>query len=179
MFNNLLRMILLFACFVEIIKGFFQYDLIEQLDQFKYMTYAKYFVYMILLLAFIVNVSNLTFYLPFLGKAAYPTGLLKEQYPPKANFEYNLKKVSPNTMIIYWGSDNPSKKPLPISNPWDAYKKYDNAGIAISNNEGTAILKIVKPVSYKIPNGTTLKPHIHYREVLKDGMIGPVETEYV
>ena len=87
-----------------------------------------------------------------------------------------LKNVKPNTKIVYWGSENPSKQPLPISNPWDAYKNYKNSGVTTSNKEGTAALKLFKPVSYKIPNGMTLKPHIHYREVLKDGMLGPVET---
>lgn len=177
--DKLLKTILLFACFVEIVKGFFKYDLIEQLDEFKYMKYGKYFVYTLILIAFFMNISKLSFYLPFLGKTAFPTGVLKEQYPPNADLNFTLKNVEPNTKIVYWGSENPSKQPLPISNPWDAYKNYKNSGVTTSNKDGVAILRVVKPVSYKIPNGMTLKSHIHYREVIKDGMLGPVETAYI
>lgn len=179
MIDNMSRMILLFACFVEVVKGFFKYDLIEQMDQIKLLKYTKYFVYTLLLIAFIANITQLTYYLPFLGETAFPTGLIKEQYPPTADMEFTLKNVKPNTKIVYWASENPTKQLLPISTPWDAYKNYRNSGVTNSNKDGVAILKLIKPVSYKIPNGMVLKPHIHYREVLKDGMLGSVETVHI
>lgn len=179
MIDNMLKTILLFACFVEIVKGFFQYDLIEHLDDFKYMKYTKYFIYTLILIAFIMNITKLTFYLPFLGKTAFPTGMLKEHHPPNSDINFTLKNVKPNTKIVYWGSENQSKQTLPISTPWDAYKNYKNSGVTTSNKEGIAILKLIKPVSYKIPNGMTLKPHVHYREIIKDGMLGPIETTYI
>ena len=177
--DNILRMILLFAGFVEVIKGFFKYDLIEKLDQIKFLKYSKYVVYVIILIAVSMNITNLTYYLPFLGNTAYPTGMLREQYPSDSNFVYTLNNVKPNTKILFWGSENPSKQSLPIETPWEAYNKYTNSGVTVSNNKGVATLKLIKPVSYKVPNGQALKSHVHYREVIKDGMLGPVETVYI
>ena len=94
MLDKMLKTILLFACFVEIVKGFFKYDLIEQLDDFKYMKYGKYLVYSMILIAFVMHIAKLSFYLPFLGKTAFPTGVLKEQYPPNADLDFTLKNVN-------------------------------------------------------------------------------------
>ena len=60
---------------------------------------------------------------------------------------------------------------------WDAYKNYENSGITTSNNAGLAIVKIRSPQFYKVPHKTDiLKPHVHYREVLADGMLSKIKT---
>lgn len=176
MIDNMLRFILLFASFLEIVKGFFKYDLLEKLDTIRYMKNVKYLFYTLIMIAFFINITKLTYYLPFLGKTAFPTGLLNESKPNRSNFSFTVTNTKPNTKIVYWGSQNEQNQTLPISTPWDAYKKYENSGVTFSDKNGKALFQLVKPVEYKIPNGNTLPSHVHYRQVLKDGMLGPVET---
>jgi hypothetical protein len=49
-------------------------------------------------------------------------------------------------------------------NSWkNAYLDYQNAGVAVSNGNGEAVLKIRDPQSYKVPFKGKLEPHVHYR----------------
>lgn len=172
--EKIVRSILLFTCFVEIVKGFFKYDLIEKLSTFKYGVYFKYTVYFTIFICFLVNITNRNFYLPFLGTSVYPTHLMQEILPKNASLKIKINNVIPNTKIVYWASY--SKNDVVVDNPWKAYDDYSNSGIASSNKDGIVIVQLRKPVSYRIPSGSILKPHVHYREMLMNGLLGPVKT---
>lgn len=116
------------------------------------------------------------FYLPFLGDAVIPTGALEEDKTPLgANIE-TVVKVPPNRTVMYWAAE-PSNSSNKM--PWEAYKKYDNSGVTVSNSKGEATLRVRSPQAYKTPWGKQLKPHIHYRFSRTNGMYSRIETVYV
>lgn len=62
----------------------------------------------------------------------------------------------------------------------DAYGKYDNSGVVMSDASGIATLVFEKGTEYTVPSGKHLKSHVHYRELTGAyGMIGPVKTVFI
>jgi aconitase B len=62
-------------------------------------------------------------------------------------------------------------------NTWkQAYLDYQNAGVATSNGEGVAVLKIREPQSYRVPFKGELAPHVHYRVCGEAGWMGRIKT---
>lgn len=116
---------------------------------------------------------NKTTWLPFLGTSVLPSSII-----PLSTLEGDTKikvKVSPNTKIAYW-SALPNKKNYVT----DAYDKFQNAGVVLSDKDGYAILTFNKGVGYKVPSGSFIDPHVHYRELHEEwAMIGPVKTHYL
>ena len=99
-------------------------------------------------------------YLPFLGPMVVPCSVLETRDPPGATREVKIN-VGPNVKIIYWAAEPSSGEKL---NSWkNAYLDYQNAGVAVSNGNGEAVLKIRDPQSYKVPFKGKLEPHVHYR----------------
>ena len=62
---------------------------------------------------------------------------------------------------------------------FEAYDDFSNAGVAMSNAQGNAVLKVQKSTGYIVPNGKYIKRHVHYR-LAKDeySMLGSVNTAY-
>lgn len=114
-------------------------------------------------------VTRRTTWLPFLGPAAVPVGILKETEVPKdSDFAASVKVPKCAVRVMYWGSIVKSK------NPVTAYGGYTNAGIA-DVKDGMATLILKKPVSYSV-KGFELKPHIHYRWITSRGLLSSVHT---
>ena len=115
-------------------------------------------------------------YLPFLGPTVVPGTLFPESLKPKdANLQFALPIEEANdTKVIYWASQSAEK---PFEDPWLAYGEFQNVGVtSVQNN--IAIVSVVCPSSYYVPT-QLLKPHIHYRVVQANGMLGEVKTAYV
>ena len=116
-------------------------------------------------------------YLPFLGRAVYPCGSLTEKSPLNADTTVRIR-TAPNTNVIYWAAESKAASAV-IDNPWDAYDQYANTGVARSDANGVAVLKVRKPAQYKTPGvfARTLPVHVHYR-ICKGGggMLGRVEN---
>ena len=116
-------------------------------------------------------------YLPFLGYCALPPSVIKDPVtPPNSNVDINLNTdAKDGTKVIYWGSkSNKNEQPAPKL----AYGDYSNAGISSVMN-GVAKLRIECPAEYKVGPGFLLKRHIHYRLVLDNGLVTPIETKKV
>ena len=114
-------------------------------------------------------------YLPFLGPSVIPCSVLSPIVPDDADFEVNIQ-TNPGNKVLYWASE-PKNDDLHKINDWkQAYLQYKNAGVAIANEQGVAILQVRKPQSYTLPIKGELQPHIHYRICRDDGFIGRVET---
>lgn len=131
----------------------------------------------VIVLALYLLVQKTT-YLPFLGRAAFPSTVLKDAFvPDNANTSFTLgfPKSEEGKRVIYWGA-LPSSSVRP--SPWDAYQNFENAGVAVIQ-DGKAVLKFHCPAKYKVPWRATLDRHIHYRVCCDSGMIGPAETVYV
>lgn len=114
-------------------------------------------------------------FLPFLGEMAFPKGVLKPTVPEGANGSVKVAIDAPDgTPVVYWGAE-PNVKAFP--NPVDAYKGYQNAGVALVN-KGLVEFRFRYPASYYIPYGSEIKEHVHFR-VMKDGIISNVKTVYL
>ena len=117
-------------------------------------------------------------YLPFLGPSLVPCSVLQVREPPGATKEVQVI-IAPNTKVLYWAAE-PASDGLKSLNSWmDAYKQYDNAGVAISNANGVAHLKVRDPQQYKVPFAGKLESHIHYRVCGESGFMGRVETTFL
>ena len=132
----------------------------------------------------LVGISALTImfdrdtYLPFLGPMVAPCSALQPREPPGASKTIKVT-VAPNSKVIYWASE-PATEGLKTLKSWkDAYAQYENAGVALSNGDGVAVLKIREPQPYKVPIMGRLETHVHYRVCGEAGWMGRVETTFL
>ena len=134
------------------------------------------FVALVAIIAVGFLASQRATYLPFLGKSAVPASLLKDAtVASKSDISVKVDVDFPdNTKVMYWAS-KPSANVVPT--PTEAYANSTNAGIAVVKNSKTTFY-IECPASYNVTL-MTLKPHVHYRVVLPNGMLGEVQTMYV
>jgi uncharacterized membrane protein YuzA (DUF378 family) len=117
-------------------------------------------------------------YLPFLGPMVAPCSVLENRDPPGATREVKVT-VEPNVKVIYWAAE-PAAENLKQINSWkQAYLNYDNAGVATSNGEGIAVLKIREPQGYKVPLKGRLQPHVHYRVCGEAGWMGKINSLFL
>jgi uncharacterized membrane protein YuzA (DUF378 family) len=117
-------------------------------------------------------------YLPFLGPMVAPCSVLQNREPPGATKEIKIT-VEPNVKIIYWAAEPASEKLEKINSWKQAYLDYDNAGVATSNGEGVAVLKVREPQSYRVPFKGKLQPHVHYRVCGEAGWMGKINTVFL
>jgi uncharacterized membrane protein YuzA (DUF378 family) len=117
-------------------------------------------------------------YLPFLGPTLVPCSVLQVREPPGATKEVKVV-IAPHTKIMYWASEPASDNLKHVKSWMDAYQKYDNAGVAVSNGDGVAIMKVRDPQTYKVPFMGKLESHIHYRVCGDSGFMGRVSTTYL
>ena len=135
-------------------------------------------IYVIIGLCAILKLFNRDYYLPFLGKQVFPCDSMELKVPKEADTITNVK-VKKNSNVIYWASEGTSLEDVIIMNPSKAYDSYSNAGVALSDKDGVAQLKFRYPSRYRVRTGVTLKPHVHYRVCLGNGMLGPVKTIFL
>jgi hypothetical protein len=126
--------------------------------------------------ASIALLSSRTTYLPFLGESVFPSTLMVESKTPEdATVDVEVRADPGATHIAYWASDvGVGVK----DNPYTAYGRYTNSGIAKVNSRGMATLRLRCPVRYTV-RGKVLPRHVHYRMVYPSGIVGKVETRGV
>lgn len=155
--------------------GFFDFNLVEWIGD-RTFEHFDTIVYCLVGISAIFYFFARDYYLNFLGPSAFPCGSLAEKTPEGADTSVTVK-TEPNVNVIYWSAEHGDKV---ASDPWIAYSQYSNAGIVRSNAKGEAILRVRKPVSYKVGVfKKTLMPHIHYRTCDSNGMLSRVETAYI
>ena len=117
-------------------------------------------------------------YLPFLGQTVIPCSLLSERIPEKADLKVRI--IAPfGKKVLYWAA-SPENKNKPTSNSWqEAYGHFDNAGVAIASEDGSALLQVQRPQSYWVSPARKLEPHVHYRICSDNGMMGPVKSLFI
>ena len=119
---------------------------------------------------------NRNTYLPFLGPTVVPPSLLKDVTDTKMG-DVHVKvpiEAPDTTRVIYWASTPSSKV---FETPYEAYGNFSNIGVASVKNK-EAIFHVECPSSYKVPF-TVLRPHVHYRILYPNGIVGSVRTIYV
>lgn len=119
------------------------------------------FIYVLVGVSALAIMFDRDTYLPFLGPTVVPCSVLEARDPPGATREVKIL-VEPNVKIIYWAAEAAAAGEELKS--WkNAYLDYQNAGVAVSNGEGVAVLKVREPQSYTVPFKGALAAHVHYR----------------
>jgi len=156
---------------INFVESFFSYLQISKVYHF--------FTIIIAISALIVGVHRDT-YLTFLGECVFPSGILQETTPENATVTKNVI-VEPRSHVIYWAAE-PTNNDKQLTGPENAYDLYKNYGVVKADEFGNAELKVRKPQSYEIKKRLftkILKPHIHYRYTLSNGMFSRVETVFI
>jgi len=159
----------------------FGYNLVEWLSRSLSRVFRKQLpidklIYFIVGISAIVLAFDRTLWLPFLGKSVLPSVLIPVS-GSSAGTEKVKVQVTPNTKVAYWAAKPGDNPETPVI---DAYGKYDNSGVVMSDASGVAILTFEKGTGYVVPSGKHLKSHVHYRELTDEyGMIGPIQTVFV
>ena len=151
--------------------GLFKFNVVTWLAKYTHKS-VEPIVYILIGLAALLNLLSRDYYLTFLGPCAFPCGSLVERVPEKADTELDVF-VAPNVNVMYWAAE-PSGTTQ--ANPWIAYDKYANAGVARSDATGKATLKFRHPGKYKVPWRGEIPAHVHYRVCNMSGMMSRVET---
>ena len=89
--------------------------------------------------------------------------------PDKASQEVRVQ-VEPLSTVIYWAAESAT---LVQNNPLMAYAKNENAGVAIADDSGIAILKIRDP---EVAKEFTIDAHVYHRVCKGFGMFGRVKV---
>jgi uncharacterized membrane protein YuzA (DUF378 family) len=140
---------------------------------------AQNVIYLLVGLSALFLMFNRNFYLPFLDQAVLPKSFInKNKEPYNATFSVDIK-VPPNSRVIYWASEPSDKKDQIVS---VAYGDFQNSGITSANKNGVATLILRKPSSYVVKKALFkkhLKPHVHYRYTLANGIMSEVFTKFI
>lgn len=178
--EKLSLMVMVFGCAVLLGVGVLGINIIEEVNKL-FLDGLGFVLYFIVSMSMMYHMMRRDFYLPFLGHAVYPCNILTTKEPLDASLSITVKDLTPSVNVIYWASEvvDPDEPEKIVDNPWDAYDKYSNSGVALTDEEGTCVFKIRKPSQYRVPSGFKLKKHVHFRECIGNGMLGPVRTKYL
>jgi uncharacterized membrane protein YuzA (DUF378 family) len=164
--------LLIFAGLNAFFLNLFKFDLIGEL--FGNSPVSKVIYFFVGISAFAVMFDRDT-YLPFLGPMVAPCSVLKEITPSGATRSVRVS-VTPKAKVLYWASEPANKKFEKLNNWKEAYLSYENAGVAIANENGIAILKVREPQSYTVVLKGKLDPHVHFRVCGANGWLGRIRT---
>ena len=171
-----LAMVLLITCGVNfVLLGLFEVDILGGIIGDGV---VAIFFYLLVGLSILFVATDRDTYLPFLGPMVAPCSVLQDQSPPGAT--KNIKvTVTPYTKVLYWAAE-PANENLKSVPTWkEAYLQYSNAGVATSDAEGVAVLKVRDPQPYRVPFKGLLAPHVHYRVCGEAGWMGRIHTLFV
>lgn len=163
----------------------FGYNLVESINRILSGVFRKRLsidkvIYFIVGLCAIVLAFDRTLWLPFLGETVLPSVLIPVT-SATANDNTVEVHVTPNTKVAYWSAkpgENPESSSLPTVK--DAYGKFENSGVVMSDEDGVATLAFDKGTAYVVPSGKHIGSHVHYRELTGEyGMIGPVKSVFI
>lgn len=152
--------------------GLFEMNLVESLVGKGFLACL---IYSLVGLSAIAIMFDRDSYLPFLGPTLAPCSVLQDREPPGATKEVKIVTL-PNSKVLYWAAEPSTEKLKEVKSWKEAYAKYDNAGVATSNSDGIARLKVRDPQSYKVPFKGKLDAHVHYRVCGESGFMERVNT---
>ena len=155
----------------------FNINLVDMLSDylnklFKINFKFNHVLYLIVAVVALSLAMKKTTWLPFLGKTVFPQNLIPLKTPYEANMEITIQ-TKPRSKVVYWAA----KKQNKLTDVDKAYEDYSNAGVVLSDKNGTATLLISEGSGYKVPSGMSIPRHVHYRLIdLPRGMMGPIQT---
>lgn len=132
-------------------------------------------VYIVIGVAAFSLILRRDMYLPFLGETVLPGSALTLKTPQNANEQVSIKTL-PSTKVVYWAAEPNPTQGTDVPDWKEAYNEFENSGVAISDQNGNAILRFRgPPQAYKVPIMGTLKSHVHFRVCDTTGIMGPVQ----
>ena len=135
----------------------------------------NHYIYMLVAVSAVILAFKKETWLPFLGRSTLPSDLVPLSKPSKTDTEIKVH-VAPNTKVAYWAS-LPNTKSHPHVK--EAYGKYENSGVVVSDARGVATLPVIKGTGYTLPSGFRVGRHVQYRSLPTDkSMMGEVHTKY-
>lgn len=134
-------------------------------------------IYILVGLSALAIAFNRDTYLPFLGESVFPCSVLPDQIPAGATRSVQIN-AEPGSKVVYWASE-PSDNDGELKDYKDAYRQYQNAGVATADSAGVAVLKVREPQSYTVPFKGQLEPHVHFRICGPTGFVGRIKTVYL
>lgn len=155
--------------------GFTRLNLVEKLLGKN--TWTSRLIYILVGISALALAFNRDTYLPFLGESVFPCSVLSDQIPSGATRSIQVR-VEPGSKVVYWATEPSDGNEKDISYK-DAYRLYQNAGVATADNDGIAVLKVREPQSYTVPFKGSLEPHIHFRICGPTGFIGRTKTVFL
>lgn len=157
-------------------KGAFNMNLVEMFVPMQYQN----IIYVLVGVSALYLMMDRNTYLPFLNDTVLPCYNLEEHVPEKFDTLGEVK-VPRNVKVIYWAALPDDGKGL--KGPEEAYGDFSNSGIVVSDENGDAVLKVMKPQPYNVKKfglfNYKLEPHIHYRFCRANGMMSEVKTYYL
>jgi uncharacterized membrane protein YuzA (DUF378 family) len=191
------RMVLIALVLIGGVNWFavaFGYNLVEFINRilsnvFRRRLSIDKVIYFIVGVCAIVLAFDRTLWLPFLGESVLPSVLIPVT-PVKTSNTVEVH-VAPNTKVAYWSAkpgnnpetpviESPFGRPSSLPTVKDAYGKFENSGVVMSDEDGIATLAFEKGTAYVVPSGRQIDSHVHYRELSGEyGMIGPVQSVFV
>jgi len=114
-------------------------------------------------------------YLPFLGETVLPCSAIPISTPEHADTAVTVSQLTPGAKLLFWAAE-PATDGLARIKSWEqAYLKFANAGVAVADESGRAVLNIRKPQPYTVPVRGAITAHVHWRVCQDSGMLGPVQ----
>lgn len=177
--------VLLFTKVLLIIGALnYTYSKIFEKDLFSYITSNQTIIniLVVLILASVFyNITKRDYYLPFLGPTIIPISDSQTEQGGKL-VEVSLTNIPANTRVLFWAAKSNPDGTWP--NPYDAYKGYNNTGLAKTDDQGNVTIKVNCPSDYQISKfgfNKKLSKHIHYRYEFPKypGMFSSVKTKYI
>ncbi len=132
--------------------------------------------------------SQRDFYLPFLGECAIPVpeshSTIDSSTMKRSKMISLTVDVPPKTKVVYWAANDSKLNAVGVLSPQQAYGDFQNSGMVVSDQNGTAVLKIASPASYSVGSifgKREIPKHVHYRYELPEfrGMFSRVFTKYI
>lgn len=135
-------------------------------------------VYVLVGLAAITLMFHRDTYLPFLGETVLPCSALPEQIPEGADTSVQVK-VTPKSKVLFWAAE-PGTEGMKKIHDWrQAYIKFMNVGVVMSDEKGVATFYLRNPQPYTVPWMGRIEPHVHFRVCGDSGMMGSINTVYM
>lgn len=156
----------------------FRFNLVEKIFGASFITKA---IYILVAVSALFVVFRRDFYLPFLGQTVLPCASLQEKTPAGATREVRIQ-VTPHAKVLFWAAEPETEHLKKVSDWRKAYLGFENAGVTMAGEDGTAVLKVREPQPYSVPFKGMLSPHIHYRVCdgsMGGGLLGRVETVFL
>lgn len=176
----------LFLIFNGLIFFFLQTMKVDILKMMRMNDVFKYILAILIGLSTFNLMFNRDFYLPFLGKCAFPSTLNNSNSTVTLvkKVDVRLNNLPPNTNIVYWAAKQSNSI---IDDYVDAYKTSKNVDLGKTDNNGTITIQLDCPSQYKVPMygipgfEKTLERHVHYRYALPEyeGMFSRVYTKKI